>query len=51
MFDTIDDKVGAALTLVYNTGLPIVYLGTGQDYRDLKRMQPQAVVDTLLAGF
>lgn len=50
-FDTVDDNVGAALTIVYETGHPIVYLGTGQDYRDLRKMRPQLVVDTLLDGF
>lgn len=50
-FDTIDDKVGASLTLVFETGHPIVYLGVGQHYRDLRRMNPEFVVSTLLAGF
>ena len=50
-FDTIDDKVGAALTLVYETGHPIIFLGVGQTYRDLRRMNPEFVVDTLLSGF
>lgn len=50
-FDTIDDKVGASLTLVFETGHPIVFLGVGQHYRDLRRMNPEFVVDTLLQGF
>ena len=50
-FDTIDDKVGAALTLVYETGHPIIYLGVGQHYRDLRRMNPEFVVSSLLSGF
>ncbi|OHT10497.1 SRP54-type protein [Tritrichomonas foetus] len=50
-FDTIDDKVGAALTLVYETGHPIIYMGVGQHYRDLRRMNPEFVVSSLLAGF
>ena len=28
-FDTISDKVGAALSLVYTTGKPIVFVGVG----------------------
>lgn len=28
-FDTVDDKVGATINLVYTTGKPIVYVGTG----------------------
>lgn len=50
-FDTIDDKVGAALTLVYETGHPIIYVGVGQHYRDLRKMNPEFVVSTLLEGF
>lgn len=50
-FDTIDDKVGAALTLVYETGHPIAFIGVGQHYRDLRRMNPEFVVSALLAGF
>ena len=50
-FDTIDDKVGASLTLVFETGHPIVFLGVGQHYRDLRRMKPEFVVETLLQGF
>ncbi|PRP73905.1 hypothetical protein PROFUN_16579, partial [Planoprotostelium fungivorum] len=33
-FDTIDDKVGAAISMVYSTGAPIVFLGVGQSYTD-----------------
>ncbi|KAH0794830.1 signal recognition particle receptor alpha subunit [Histomonas meleagridis] len=50
-FDTVDDKVGAALTLVYETGHPIVYLGVGEQYHHLRRMKPEFVVSTLLNGF
>lgn len=28
-FDTIDDKVGAALTMVYTSGAPIMFVGVG----------------------
>jgi signal recognition particle receptor subunit alpha len=31
-FDTIDDKVGAALSMTYTTGQPILFIGTGQTY-------------------
>ncbi|KAF2075987.1 hypothetical protein CYY_002694 [Polysphondylium violaceum] len=47
-FDTIDDKVGAAISMVYSTGIPIVFLGTGQNYTDLKRMNIKSVVKSLL---
>eukprot|EP01133_Synstelium_polycarpum_P001114 gene1114-1272_t len=47
-FDTIDDKVGAAISMVYSTGHPIIFLGTGQNYQDLKRMNIKSVVKSLL---
>ncbi|XP_041470716.1 signal recognition particle receptor subunit alpha-like [Lytechinus variegatus] len=47
-FDTIDDKVGAAISMTYTTGQPIVFVGTGQTYRDLRNLNVQAVVNALL---
>ncbi|XP_018495413.1 signal recognition particle receptor subunit alpha homolog [Galendromus occidentalis] len=47
-FDTIDDKVGAAVSMSYITGQPIVFVGTGQTYVDLKALNPKAVVKALM---
>lgn len=47
-FDTIDDKVGAALSMVYISGAPIMFVGCGQSYTDLKKLQVKAIVKTLL---
>jgi signal recognition particle receptor subunit alpha len=47
-FDTIDDKVGAALSMTFITGQPILFVGTGQTYTDLKSMNVSHVVQTLL---
>lgn len=47
-FDTIDDKVGAAISMTYTTGQPIVFVGTGQTYTDLKNLNAKAVVHALL---
>ncbi|KAF9349465.1 hypothetical protein BGX34_001789 [Mortierella sp. NVP85] len=47
-FDTIDDKVGAALSMTYTTGQPILFVGTGQTYTDLKNMKVSHVVASLL---
>ncbi|XP_020292305.1 signal recognition particle receptor subunit alpha homolog [Pseudomyrmex gracilis] len=47
-FDTIDDKVGAAITMTYTTGQPIVFVGTGQTYTDLKSLNAKAVVHALM---
>lgn len=46
-FDTVDDKVGAALTMVYTTGKPIVYVGTGQKYTNLKKLNVNNVLNAL----
>jgi len=47
-FDTIDDKVGAALSMTYTTGQPIYFVGTGQTYTDLKNLKVSHVVQSLL---
>ncbi|KAJ8316175.1 hypothetical protein KUTeg_006189 [Tegillarca granosa] len=47
-FDTIDDKVGAAISMTYTTGQPIVFVGTGQTYTDLRNLNARAVVNALL---
>eukprot|EP00891_Asterochloris_glomerata_P006558 jgi/Astpho2/6558/e_gw1.00099.7.1_t len=46
--DTIDDKVGAALSMVYVSGAPIMFVGCGQTYVDLKRLNVKSVVRSLL---
>jgi len=47
-FDTIDDKVGAAVSMAYITGQPIVFVGTGQTYTDLRALDSRAVVAALM---
>lgn len=47
-FDTIDDKVGAAVSMVYTTGQPIVFVGVGQTYMDLRRINTRSLVKALL---
>lgn len=48
-FDTIDDKVGAALSMVYVSGAPVMFVGCGQSYTDLKKLNVKSIVKTLLA--
>jgi signal recognition particle receptor subunit alpha len=48
-FDTVDDKVGAALTMVYTTGKPIVYVGIGQKYTNLKKLNVNNVLNALFS--
>ena len=47
-FDTVDDKVGATLSLTYATGKPIVFVGTGQKYDHLKKLNIDFVIKCLL---
>ncbi|KAK7487182.1 hypothetical protein BaRGS_00021534 [Batillaria attramentaria] len=47
-FDTIDDKVGAAISMTYTTGQPIVFVGTGQTYTDIRNLNARAIVNALL---
>jgi len=47
-FDCIDDKVGAAISMTYVTGQPIVFVGTGQQYPDLKALNVKSVVSALI---
>jgi fused signal recognition particle receptor len=43
-----DSSGGAAISIAYVTGKPILFLGTGQGYDDLTRFDPEALVDDLL---
>ncbi|KAG2451309.1 hypothetical protein HYH02_003915 [Chlamydomonas schloesseri] len=47
-FDTIDEKVGAALSMVYTSGAPVMFVGCGQTYVDLKKLNVKSVVKSLL---
>jgi signal recognition particle receptor subunit alpha len=48
-FDTVSDKVGAALTLTHVTGSPVVFIGTGQKYNHLKKLSVQSVIKSLFS--
>ncbi len=43
----IDEKGGAAISVSYITGKPILYLGNGQEYSDLKKFDPGIIVESL----
>jgi signal recognition particle receptor subunit alpha len=47
-FDTIDDKVGAAISMTYTTGQPVLFVGVGQTYTDLRKLNVKTVVQSLL---
>ena len=48
-FDTVDDKVGAALSMTYATGKPILFVGVGQKYPHLKKLNIEQVINSLLS--
>ena len=43
-----DSSGGAAISIAYVTGKPILFLGVGQGYDDLERFDPELLVDRLL---
>mmetsp|Transcript_20570 Transcript_20570/g.27105 ORF Transcript_20570/g.27105 Transcript_20570/m.27105 type:complete len:611 (+) Transcript_20570:252-2084(+) len=48
-FDTIDTKVGAALSMTYKTGQPVVFVGTGQKYTHLRKLNVNMVIKALFS--
>ncbi|MEM4282752.1 MAG: signal recognition particle-docking protein FtsY [Candidatus Woesearchaeota archaeon] len=43
----VDEKGGAAISISKVTGKPILFLGTGQGYDDLKPFEPKIVLESL----
>jgi len=43
----IDEKGGAAISVSYVTGKPILYIGTGQEYSDLSKFDPSIILKSL----
>ena len=41
-------QVGAAISMTYLTGQPIVFIGNGQTYADLKNLNVKQVVSVLM---
>ncbi|RWW18081.1 hypothetical protein BHE74_00003108 [Ensete ventricosum] len=41
-------QVGAALSMVYVSGAPVMFVGCGQSYTDLKKLNVKSIVKTLL---
>ena len=46
-FDTVSDKVGAALTMTHVTNAPILFVGTGQKYHHLQKLSTPSVIRSL----
>jgi len=45
--DTVGDLVGTMINMVMATKVPILFVGTGQTYTDIKRLSVRQVVDML----
>ena len=45
-----DSQGGAAISVAYVTGKPVLFLGTGQGYDDLTEFDPERLVDDLLGA-
>jgi len=43
----VDEKGGAAISVSHVTGKPILFLGTGQKYEDLKEFEPEIILKSL----
>lgn len=46
--DSVGEQIGTLVNMVSATGVPICFLGTGQNYGDLRRMEVDWVVRVLL---
>ncbi|CAN3376032.1 hypothetical protein DIURU_003193 [Diutina rugosa] len=47
--DTVGEMVGTMINMVMATKVPILFVGTGQTYTDIKRLSTKAVVDMLMS--
>ena len=44
-----DSKGGSALSVAYVTGKPILFIGVGQEYKDLEEFKPEKFTHMILA--
>ena len=44
----VDEKGGAALSVSYVTQKPVLYIGIGQEYKDLEKFDYKKVVEQLI---
>ncbi|KAI4625488.1 hypothetical protein J4E80_002619 [Alternaria sp. BMP 0032] len=47
--DTVGDMVGTLVSMVHATGIPVVFLGTGQHYSDLRTLNVSAITRLLMS--
>ena len=46
--DTVGEMVGALVSMVHATGIPVLFLGTGQNYNDLRSLNVKWAVELLM---
>lgn len=47
--DTVGDLIGSMVNMVFATGIPILFVGTGQTYTDLRTLSVSWAVDRLMS--
>lgn len=47
--DTVGEMLGTMVNMVYATGIPILFVGVGQTYTDLRTLSVDWAVDTLMS--
>ncbi|GME78555.1 unnamed protein product [Ambrosiozyma monospora] len=47
--DTVGDLIGSMVNMVYATGIPILFVGTGQTYTDLRTLSVDWAVNMLMS--
>ena len=47
-YDTVDDKVGAVVNMCHTARAPVLFVGSGQTFGDLKTLSPSTVIQLLL---
>lgn len=47
--DTVGDLIGTMVNMVYSTGIPILFVGVGQTYTDLRTLSVEWAVETLMS--
>lgn len=47
--DTVGEMLGTMVNMVYATGIPILFVGVGQTYTDLRTLSVEWAVDTLMS--
>ncbi len=47
-FNTVDDKVGTAIKVAHSTGKPIVFVGVGQKYPHIRKLNVPTILHALM---